>query len=103
MNGLLHCKAGVYARDIFEKTVLHIAGEYDHLDAVKTCLKFSADVNIVDNFNKTALHLAFSRGHSELMKELLDCKPSVNTITYCSRIRSSRCCKNMFEVWCRCV
>jgi len=51
-----------------EKTPLHYAIELDHLEDVKTCLKYGADLNIVDNDNQPPLQLSAYREHSDVRR-----------------------------------
>jgi len=62
----------VNAKSRYGQTPLHFEAADGHLNAVKTCLSYGADVNMVANNKQTALHLAAFVGHGDVIKELLD-------------------------------
>jgi ankyrin repeat protein len=68
---LIECGTNVNSQDKNNRTPLHFALQFGHLDTARLLLDHGADANAVDSNHVTPIHLASQHGYLEIVKLLL--------------------------------
>ena len=55
-----------------DRTALHLAADYGHVEVVETLLSQGADIDAENDMNYTALHIAVEGDHKDIVRILLE-------------------------------